>query len=278
MIIKAENAYAVSVDGGWLESRMTPHDRVLQDEQTREYIRKVVEVQVLPWLTTEEKGNFLEIGCGHGTYASFFLDRVNHYIGYDIYPASLEEADQRLANFDNYHLVHGDGYTLKEVPDGSRDFVFSYQVLVHVPDVKIVKGYIKETCRVLSEKGFARLHLLGPNFKTGLHLGWLPLSSMALYKGEGLFKAGYFKFFDFLKRHLPPDLLLPKLMKSPPDHPVWKIGATISPLEAIRQVEAEGLNASVSPVYGLHAKNGGIWSHYWLNIYRTAPPFILSVT
>ena len=187
MIITPDDAYTVARDDGFLESFMTEHDRLLTNEEDREYIRKKTALLITPWLETSERGAFLEIGCGHGTYASFFVHLTSQYIGYDIYRPSLEQAEAHLKGHAHCTLVHGDGRTLKEFGDGAMDFVFSYQTLVHVPTTEVIKGYIREACRVLSPHGVARLHMLGPNFQHGPHLGWLPLCALALGGGGGGF-------------------------------------------------------------------------------------------
>jgi len=271
MIITPDDAYTFTRDGGYLDSRMPGQYRILIDEKTREYIRKMVALLITPWLETSEPGSFLELACGHGTYASFFVHAVTRYTGYDIYRPSLEEAARRLAGHSHCTLIHGDGRTLKETENDSQDFVFCFQALGHVPDDQIITGYIKEVCRVLSPRGVARLQIWGPNLRQGFHIGWFPLDSLALGSGGGSLRKAYRRFMTGLKKVLPPDFLLPRPMGSPPDHPVWKPGATLSPLKAAALVNSLGANAAISAV-----GQGGVWSDYWLTIYKDQAPFFLT--
>jgi SAM-dependent methyltransferase len=75
----------------------------------------------------------LEIGCGVGRLAARLAPVVAEYVGYDIAPSMVAEANKRCSAHANvsFHVGQGDG-----VPDsirGSFDVVFAHAVLIHVP-------------------------------------------------------------------------------------------------------------------------------------------------
>jgi ubiquinone/menaquinone biosynthesis C-methylase UbiE len=75
--------------------------------------------------------------------------------GIDISPACVEACSSRFpeARFE----VTPDGRTLPGVDDGTADFVFSFDSLVHV-DSAAIRGYLSELDRVLAPDGAAFLH------------------------------------------------------------------------------------------------------------------------
>jgi len=56
-------------------------------------------------------------------------------------------------------LLHGDGRTLKGLPDETFDVVYTWHVFQHVPDRELVLSLIGEIHRVLKPRAIALLHI-----------------------------------------------------------------------------------------------------------------------
>src|SRR5260370_16158413 len=91
---------------------------------------------------------------------------------------------RRLVPDEGIDFRVGDGTSLPGIPDGSVDFVLSFTVFQHIPDVGVIDGYIAEVGRVLRPGGVfsfqwnnepgvtawrARRWLLSTLQRTGIH-------------------------------------------------------------------------------------------------------------
>jgi SAM-dependent methyltransferase len=94
----------------------------------------------------------LEIGSGLGRVVKSLAERFDRVIGIDISPEMLERARDLVVD-PRVELRLGDGRSLAGVPDASVDLVLSFTVLQHIPDPKIVEGYLREAGRVLRPGG-----------------------------------------------------------------------------------------------------------------------------
>lgn len=77
----------------------------------------------------------------------------------------IERTKARLSGVDNVSYDVLNGYDLHQFPETSFDFVFSYDVFVHI-DMEDVYSYLQEIRRVLKESGKGLLHfanLLSPD-------------------------------------------------------------------------------------------------------------------
>ncbi len=92
----------------------------------------------------------LDVGCGTG-YGSFFLAyySANHVEAVDNFAPALEYARQVYLH-PRLNFEEGDALALP-YPDSSFDFVFSSQVIEHVPSSR---QFLKEIYRVLRDDGF----------------------------------------------------------------------------------------------------------------------------
>ena len=94
----------------------------------------------------------LEIGSGLGRVVRSLADRFDRVIGVDISPEMVERA-RELVPEPRVEFVLGDGASLTGVPDASVDLVLSFTVLQHIPDPRIIEGYLREAGRVLRPGG-----------------------------------------------------------------------------------------------------------------------------
>jgi ubiquinone/menaquinone biosynthesis C-methylase UbiE len=102
----------------------------------------------------------LEIGPGHGRWSVELRKRVPSGVLHlaDLSPSCLAFCAQRLAgspNAMNYHVT--DGKSLPAIDTASVDFVWSFDVFVHIDEAE-VRGYAKELQRVMKPQSIGVIH------------------------------------------------------------------------------------------------------------------------
>lgn len=101
--------------------------------------------------------NILEIAPGFGRWTRFLLPLCERYTGIDLSPVCVEHCRTAFANAQHARFLRNDGVSLGEVPDGTIDFVFSFDSLVHVGP-GVFQSYIPQILRKLNADGTAFLH------------------------------------------------------------------------------------------------------------------------
>src|SRR4051812_46704386 len=102
-------------------------------------------------------GTVLEIAPGFGRWTQYLKDLAGHLILVDLADKCIEHCRTRFADAKNMEFHVNDGRSLPMVADGSVDFVFSWDSLVHA-DMDIIGDYVSELSRVLTPNGVAFLH------------------------------------------------------------------------------------------------------------------------
>jgi SAM-dependent methyltransferase len=108
-----------------------------------------------------EGKTMLELGCGAGRMTHAFAKRFERVIAFDVSSEMLSRARQNLKGEHNVTWMQGNGIDLREAPDESVDFVFSYLVLQHLPKDELVRAYIREMHRVLRRDGLCLFQFNG---------------------------------------------------------------------------------------------------------------------
>jgi SAM-dependent methyltransferase len=117
----------------------------------------VVEL-VAPYLGADV--DVLELGCGGGKFSSRLAPRCRSLLCSDISPQMIEHTRTTLgqrgleANVD-YRVLDGVDFT--DVPDDSVDFIFSYDVQLHLQPENVF-SYMLDARRVLRDNGVFMLH------------------------------------------------------------------------------------------------------------------------
>jgi len=101
----------------------------------------------------------VEVGCGLGRMTHYFAERFAHVYAIDVSAEMIKRAKDKWKNLTNVEFILGSGSDLKPIKSNSIDLVFSYLVLQHVLDEKIVLNYIRESARVLRCSGTAFLQV-----------------------------------------------------------------------------------------------------------------------
>jgi SAM-dependent methyltransferase len=97
----------------------------------------------------------VEIGCGLGRITRAIADRTAHVWALDVSPEMLERARNLNTELDSVEWLHGDGRSLRPIPDACVTACFSHVVFQHVPDPAITLDYVREMGRVLRPGGWA---------------------------------------------------------------------------------------------------------------------------
>lgn len=96
----------------------------------------------------------VEIGSGLGRNCVALAEHFSHVVGVDIAPEMIRQSkelvsDERI----EFHL--GEGADLSAVATGTADFVMSFTVFQHIPEVGVIQSYLREAGRVLRPGGVA---------------------------------------------------------------------------------------------------------------------------
>jgi SAM-dependent methyltransferase len=138
----------------------------------------------------------IDIGCGTGRMTRYM--KFGEVIGLDISPSMIEKA--KVDNPDQTYIVT-DGVTLKEIPDNSVDFAFSYATLQHFTRKAYLKTMLHEIHRVLVPGGTARIHVRGlPGGLKGVAVWWKSFDRfyIAVTKVRGI-PIPFFRFYDTVR-------------------------------------------------------------------------------
>jgi SAM-dependent methyltransferase len=101
--------------------------------------------------------SILELAPGHGRWTQFLLEQCEGLIGVDISESAVEVCRSRFADNAKAEFFTNDGRSLDVVPDGSIDFAFSFDSLVHV-EADVLGDYLVELAKKLTANGVAWLH------------------------------------------------------------------------------------------------------------------------
>lgn len=99
----------------------------------------------------------LEIGPGHGRWSALIPQRIPngtlHLV--DLSPSCIEFCKKKLAQHGNVKYWANDGRSLKDIADRSVDFVWSFDVFVHVEELE-VRAYARELHRVMKHQSMGK--------------------------------------------------------------------------------------------------------------------------
>lgn len=117
-----------------------------------DYLRLVQ--PILDRLNFELTGKaMVEVGCGAGRMTRSFAQRFRQVSAVDVSPEMQKQAKEYLREFPNIRWSLVDGATLGNLESASSDFVFSYLVLQHLPELGVAYCLLREILRVLRPGG-----------------------------------------------------------------------------------------------------------------------------
>ena len=101
--------------------------------------------------------SILEIACGYGRWTQYLKDLCKHLTVIDISEECIEACKQRFSEYTHIQYYVNDGTSLSMIPDGSTDFVFSFDSLVHANEF-VIDAYLSQLPRILNINGVAFIH------------------------------------------------------------------------------------------------------------------------
>ena len=102
-------------------------------------------------------GTVLEIAPGFGRWTHYLKDACDELIVVDLAERCIEHCRERFADATHIEYHVNDGRSLEMVADGSLDFVFSFDSLVHA-DADVVEAYLLQLGRKLKPNGIGFFH------------------------------------------------------------------------------------------------------------------------
>jgi len=96
----------------------------------------------------------VEIGGGLGRNCVALAKHFKKVVGVDISPEMVRQANE-LVHDDNIEFVLTEGADMSSVASDSADFVMSFTVFQHIPEVGVIQSYLREAGRVLRPGGVA---------------------------------------------------------------------------------------------------------------------------
>ena len=117
---------------------------------TRQFIWPEI-ANALDKIKIKKKSNVLDLGCGNGRFAKYFLDKEINYYGYDI-----SEELIKIAQKNNPKGCFSSGDLLKTpYRNNTFDLLISIATLHHIPSSEMREQALKEVKRVLKSDGIA---------------------------------------------------------------------------------------------------------------------------
>lgn len=102
-------------------------------------------------------GTILEIAPGFGRWTDYLKDYCKELWAVDRSSQCIDACRRRFAAQSQVHCCLNDGRSLPMIPDGSIDFVFSFDSFVH-PNRDVLEAYLQELRRKLKVGGKGFIH------------------------------------------------------------------------------------------------------------------------
>lgn len=114
-------------------------------------LRTFIEPNATPGATV------LELAPGHGRWSREIAPRCGRLILVDLSPGCIDHCHELLRGHDHVEFIVNDGRSLPGVADGSVDFFWCFDSMVHMRR-RVIAAYLGEIGRVLRPGGLAVLH------------------------------------------------------------------------------------------------------------------------
>jgi SAM-dependent methyltransferase len=102
-------------------------------------------------------GALLEIAPGFGRWTGYLRHLCRELVGVDLSERCVQACRTRFEDDRHVRFVQNDGASLEAIRDGSVDFVFSLDSLVHV-EADVLQGYLGQLGRKLRPDGVGFFH------------------------------------------------------------------------------------------------------------------------
>jgi SAM-dependent methyltransferase len=102
-------------------------------------------------------GCLLEIAPGYGRWTQYLKEYCQRLVLVDLTERCIDHCRERFASSDHIEYHVNDGTSLAMVDDGSVDFVFSFDSLVHV-EIDVLESYLQQLAHKLTKDGLGFFH------------------------------------------------------------------------------------------------------------------------
>jgi SAM-dependent methyltransferase len=102
-------------------------------------------------------GTILEIGPGFGRWTQYLRHLSRRLILLDLSERCIDSCRDRFAQDQHIEYLVNDGASLDQIEDGSIDFIFSFDSLVHA-EADAVGAYVRQAARKLKPGGAGFIH------------------------------------------------------------------------------------------------------------------------
>lgn len=102
-------------------------------------------------------GTILEIGGGYGRWTNYLKEVSDRLIVVDLAERCIEHCRRRFSKHNHIEFHVNDGRSLEMIPNGSLDFVFSFDSLVHA-ESDVLGTYLEQLAAKLKPDGVGFVH------------------------------------------------------------------------------------------------------------------------
>ncbi len=127
----------------------------------------------------------LEIAPGYGRWTRYLGDHCRRLIGVDLSSGCIDACRERFAGRRGMEFHVNDGRSLDVVTDGSIDFAFSFDSLVHAED-DVLDAYVHQLATKLTPDGVAFIHHSNAGEHIADYEGWDTLPRLEVERLERL--------------------------------------------------------------------------------------------
>lgn len=143
-----------------------------------EDVQRIIAEYIYPYVTRDSVVG--EIGSGGGRIAARVVERTKEFYCFDISSQMLRRSRTVLAQYPHVSYVLLDGLTLPRHLVGRFDFIYSFDVFVHL-DLHTMWRYFEELPVILKAGGKAFIHTTN----LGAPDGWKRFTAQRSYSVEG---------------------------------------------------------------------------------------------
>jgi ubiquinone/menaquinone biosynthesis C-methylase UbiE len=101
--------------------------------------------------------NILEIAPGYGRWTQFLRNLCQSLVAVDLSETCIEHCKSRFSDSKHLSFYVNDGSSLSVVPDGTIDFLFSFDSLVHA-EKDVIESYVLQFSKKLKPDGVGFVH------------------------------------------------------------------------------------------------------------------------
>lgn len=134
--------------------------------QSAEWKQSLIDEVILS--NIEPGKTVLEIGPGGGRWTEVLQQIADQLIVVDLTDKAINVCKKRFSHCNNIQFFVNDGSSLDFIPDETVDFIWSFDVFVHIGP-RDIEQYVREMKRILKKGGRGMIHHAKQG---GLHGGW----------------------------------------------------------------------------------------------------------